>query len=282
MNPTIGALCANYLTDYPKTSGSKRNILERLQGEKIGKVEAPGTSKHFIDFARLRRQDVAPATVLMDIIYLRGVLAYAKPGWGLANVTDAPIREAFPVLRKEGLIGASRRRTRAPTPEEARGIFAYLRERDPLKADVVDFQDYSSRRISETCRLQWGDLDGKTILVRDMKHPRHKTGNNKLVALPDEAFAIIMRQPRRTTKPEERIFKISASAVKSAFQRACAALGYIDLHLHDFRRGTVTRLLAEGRSVQEVMLVTGQVTAGMVLTTYNALKAADFHKPRAA
>lgn len=283
---TIGQLCARYLVDYPKTSGGKRYGLERLQDTMIGKVKAPGTSKDFIDFCRVRREDAAPATVLHDIVLLRGVLAYAKAGWSL-DVTDAPIREAMPVLRAQGLIGTSRRRTRAPSADEAAQIVGYLRKQYEGRAspipDVIDFQDYSARRISETVRLQWGDLDHakKTIIVRDMKHPKRKIGNNKSVAIPDEAFEIILRQPRLSIDPQERIFKVTKNAVQKAFERASDKLGMVDLHLHDFRRGTVTRLLAQGRSVAEVMLVTGQETVGMVLTTYNGLKAEDFHTRRA-
>jgi integrase len=283
---TIRDLCARYLRDYPATGGTKRYILERLQRESIGDVVAPGTPQDFIEFCKWGRRTVTRATALLDLTYLSGVLSYAKAGWGLAHVTNAPLREAMPIIKKQGLAGRSSRRSRIPTAAEVAAICRYAREelRNPRLADLFEFQDYSSRRVGETCRLTWGDLNvtSKTILVRDMKHPTHKIGNHRQVALPDEAFEIVVRQPRMSHIPEERIFKFRTGTVKEAFQRICAALGYVDLHLHDFRRGTVTRLLAQGRTVQEVMLVTGQVTVGMVLTTYNGMKAEDFHKRGAA
>lgn len=280
----LSALCARYLAECGK---GLRPVLSRVQDDPIAKKNAAQlTAADFIAHCRLRRQYCVPATVLKDIIALRGVLSYAKPGWGMQNVTDAPIREAWPILKKEGLVGGSRRRTREPSNPERSAVVSYFKERcQTLYADIAEFQDYSSRRISETCRLWWGDLnvENKTILVRDMKHPTRKDGNHKEVALPDEAFAVIMRQPRRTTLPDERIFPVGVETAKAAFRRAFKAIKvYKDLHLHDYRRGTVTRLLAEGRSVPEIMLVTGHETAGMVLTVYNALKAEDFHKRRAA
>jgi len=241
-----------------------------------------------IAHCRLRRKSCEPSTVLQDIIAIRGVLSYAKPGWDMRDVSDEPLREALPILKKERLISSARRRTQEPSTEQRKAVVGYFTERarryDAPMADIAEFQYYSTRRISETCRVLWTDLDEntKTILVRDMKHPRHKIGNHRRVALPDEAFAIIMRQPRRTNRPDERIFPYRATTIKAAFAAAFRALGFDDLHTHDYRRGGITRLLAEGRSVQEVMLVTGQETPGMVLTTYNALKAEDFHTRRTA
>jgi integrase len=112
-----------------------------------------------------------------------------------------------------------------------------------------------------------------------MKHPTQKMGNHKQVALPNEAFEIVQRQPRLTQAADERIFKVNTSTIKAAFRRSRDARGITGLRLHDLRRGTVTRLLTSGRTVQEVMLVTGQTTVDMVLTTYNGMKAEDFHKP---
>src|SRR3990167_4279891 len=125
--PTIGALCARYLEAIPQICGTQRNILERLQREPIGQVKAPGTPRDVIKHCRIRRSTVAPATVLLDVVYLRGVLAYAKAGWELSDVTDAPIREALPILKKEGLLGTSRRRTRIPSDDETKQIVEYFR-----------------------------------------------------------------------------------------------------------------------------------------------------------
>lgn len=279
----LGELCAKYSKEYPRANHA---ILARLQRDPIAKVKAPGKAKDFIEFCRRRRDSVAPWTVLTDLRSLRGVLAYAKPAWDMQDVTDAPVREAWPLLRKQGFIGGLRRRTRIPKPEETAGIVAYWRERadrtDIPMPDIVEFQDDSSRRISETVRLLWIDLDeaSKTILVRDMKHPTRKLGNHKRVALPEKSFDIIMRQPRRSSASDARIFPFAKTTLQAMYHQAVVALGYEDLRLHDSRRGTVTRLLAEGRTPQEIMLVTGQESIGMVLVTYNGLKAEDYHKRR--
>ena len=279
--PTIGQLIERYAAEIrtvPQFCG--------LLASKIASVTAPGTSQDYISLAKDRRKVVAPATVLHDMAALKGVLSYAKPGWGYDEVTDEPIREAWPILRKYGLVGTSKRRTRIPSAEESRNIIAWFdagnaHTRVPMP-DIVEFQESSTRRISETCRIEWGDVDPQTmtLLVKNMKHPTRKAGNHKRVALPLRAFAILMRQPRRTNEPTERCFPYPAKTIERLYKRAVVALGYEDLHLHDSRRGGTTKLLKEGRTPQEIRLVTGHETDALVMTTYNGMTAVDFHKPR--
>ena len=280
----LAVLFERYLVEFPRASVVKRSILRRLKDDSLGRKKAPGTARDYIDLCRARREECAPQTVLYYVMAVRDVLAYAKPGWGLSEVTDAPIREAFPILKKEGLIGGSRRRQRRPTNEETLSILEYFRARgDLLMVDIVEFQNDSTRRIGETCRLRWGDVDlpTKTILVLNMKHPTRKNNHNR-VALPDKSVEIIQRQPRNSSHPDERIFKVKSRTASVKYARAVHDLGIPDLHLHDCRRGGTTKLLEEGRSVWEVMLVTGHERPDLPLTTYNALQAEDFHKMRRA
>ena len=101
-----------------------------------------------------------------------------------------------------------------------------------------------------------------------------------IVALPDAAFDIIMRQPRLTIMQDERIFKVTAKAFQAAYRKACAVEGITGLHLHDSRAAVVTRLLDAGYTEPQVMLVTLHDTSRMVRSRYNRLKADDF--PRRA
>jgi integrase len=279
-------LCERYLGEM-KLGASNRSAMARIQKYPIAQVKADRLlPSHFIDFARMRRQAVKASTVMCDITLLRSVLSYAPIAWDMEEVSEAPLVDAMKKLRQLRLISSSAKRHRIPTREESEQIRAWVvnnyHGKIPM-VDILDFQDFSSRRISETCRLQWGDLnmEKKTILVRDMKHPRHKEGNDKRVALPDEAFVIVMRQPRRTEKPNERIFPYASKTITKLHAQAADACGITDLHLHDRRRGTVSWLFGKGRSVPHVMLVTGHETPQMALTVYNGLNAEDFHKTSA-
>jgi integrase len=89
---------------------------------------------------------------------------------------------------------------------------------------IVAFALFSTRRQEEITLLRWDDLDDDRILVRDMKHPGDKIGNNVYCELPPEALAIAKSMPR--VKPE--IFPYSTDAISAAFTRACKILGIED------------------------------------------------------
>ena len=64
---------------------------------------------------------------------------------------------------------------------------------------IVAFALFSTRRQEEITLLRWDDLDDDRILVRDMKHPGDKKGNNVYCELPPEAIVIVKSMPRAET-----------------------------------------------------------------------------------
>lgn len=91
------------------------------------------------------------------------------------------------------------------------------------------------------------------LLVKDMKHPGQKSGNDVWVDLPPEALAIIKSMP----KTADRIFPYSTDAISAAFTRACQFLKIADLHFHDLRHDGVSRLFEMGQDIPHVALVSG-------------------------
>ncbi|MNT76643.1 hypothetical protein D3C72_2156760 [compost metagenome] len=73
---------------------------------------------------------------------------------------------------------------------------------------MTAFALFSTRRQEEITRIQWADLDeqGQRVLVRDMKNPGQKIGNDVWCHLPPEAWAILQTMPK--SLPE--IFPYSA------------------------------------------------------------------------
>lgn len=62
--------------------------------------------------------------------------------------------------------------------------------------DVAGFALFSTRRQEEITRIQWADLDevGHRVLVRDMKKPGQKIGNDVWCHLPPEALIILQKR----------------------------------------------------------------------------------------
>ncbi|URF45682.1 tyrosine-type recombinase/integrase [Dinoroseobacter shibae] len=133
------------------------------------------------------------------------------------------------------------------------------RQKIPL-AKIIVFAIFSCRRLGEICRLRWEDLriEQKKILVRDMKHPRKKKGNNVWCNLTDEVLAIILSMPREG----EFIFPFKASSVGTAWRRHRDRLNIQDLRFHDLRHEGITRLFEMGMPAAIVAKHSGHKNGG--------------------
>ncbi|ANJ87102.1 hypothetical protein MB84_26425 [Pandoraea oxalativorans] len=126
---------------------------------------------------------------------------------------------------------------------------------------IVPFAIFSTRRQEEIVTIKWSNLDrdGSRILVRDMKHPGQKIGNDIWCDLPSEAIRILSVIPRREGEGEgeDRIFPHTTDAVGAAFTRACQFLQIQDLRFHDLRHEGTSWLFEQGLSIPRVAAVTG-------------------------
>jgi len=118
---------------------------------------------------------------------------------------------------------------------------------------IVAFAIFSTRRQEEITLLRWDDLEDDRVLVRDMKHPGDKKGNNVYCELPPEVLAIV----KSISREEERIFPYSTDAISAAFTRAYKILGIDDLRFHDLRHKGISRLFEMGRTTPQVAAVSG-------------------------
>jgi integrase len=169
--------------------------------------------------------------------------------------------DARKVLGKLGAVGKSKRRDRRPTLEELDKLMKHFGEIRAKRVDSNDMQAitafaiFSTRRQEEITLLTYEDLDvaHSRILVRDMKHPGQKIGNDQWCDLPPEAMRIIQAQPHKTG----RIFRANPDAISAAFTRACQFLTIKDLRFHDLRHEGASRLFEMGLTIPHVAAVTG-------------------------
>jgi hypothetical protein len=118
---------------------------------------------------------------------------------------------------------------------------------------IIPFAIFSTRRQDEILRIRWTDYGGTKVLVRDMKNPGVKIGNDIWCDLTAEASAYIESMPRM----DDRIFPFGNDAVSTAFTRACQFLAIDDLHFHDLRHDGVSRLFEIGWQIPQVAKVSG-------------------------
>jgi integrase len=259
-DPTLAAVIDRYIKESRNPiSGSKAQMLNAIKNSDLGETKCSEiTANTLVSFARELTKNVEPQTCGNYLSSVSNVFTIARPAWSYP-LSRQEFDDALVVIRKLGLIRKANERSRRPTLEELDRLmehFGRVRDHRPSSISmqkIVGFAMFSTRRQEEITLLRWDDLDDDRILVRDMKHPGDKRGNNVYCELPPEALAIIKSMPR--VKPE--IFPYSTEAISAAFTRACKILGIEDLRFHDLRHEGISRLFEMGRTIPQVATVSG-------------------------
>jgi integrase len=259
-DPTLSAVIDRYIAESKNAVlGTKAQVLKTIKSSDLGDIKCSElTSNALVSFARELTKNVEPQTCGNYFSHLSNIFTVARPAWGYPLIRQE-FDDAVTVLKKLGLIRKGLERNRRPTLEELNRLmehFGRIRDHRPASVPmqkIVAFALFSTRRQEEITLLRWDDLDGDRILVRDMKHPGDKIGNNVYCELPPEALAILQSMPREG----ERIFPFSTDAISTAFTRACKFLEIQDLHFHDLRHEGISRLFEIGKTIPQVAAVSG-------------------------
>lgn len=261
-DPTLADVIDKYIETTTKEIGrTKAQVLRSIKGYDLaGKRCSEITSADIVAFAQEIGANVKPQTVGNYLSHLGAVFAIARPAWGIP-LDEQAMKDAFTVSKRLGVTTKSQHRSRRPTLDELDRLMTHFGEVRAKRPSTMPMQRimalaiFSTRRQEEITRIAWDDLeeDGSRVLVRDMKNPGQKIGNDVWCELPPEALAIIQALPR--LKPQ--IMPYGGDAISAAFTRACQFLGIKDLHFHDLRHDGVSRLFEMGRNVPQVAAVSG-------------------------
>lgn len=265
---TVKEMIDRYLLEMEKVrplGKTKSATLKAISESYLGKLNDQDiNSQQLVEYAvwRMGKEggSVQPQTAGNDLAHLGAVLSIARPAWGY-EIDSHAMADARKVLKKLGYNMKSRERDRRPTLDELDKLLTHFRgiqSRRPTSINMLKmtgFALFSTRRQEEITRIQWADLDeeGQRVLVRDMKNPGQKIGNDVWCHLPPEAWDILQTMPK--TLPE--IFPYSAESVSTSWTRACKILGIEDLHFHDLRHDGVSRLFEMDWDIPRVASVSG-------------------------
>lgn len=271
---TVAEACARYTAERETRKPLGRSAMSDVRriARHLGEIPLQSLrARDIVDYAASRR--VAPATLSMELAQLRQIYRNARVLWDIDH--EDPVAHAHALLRHEGLVGRPLCRDRRVSPVELDRLTTYLsaNRRMPM-ADIVLFAANSAMRLGEIVRILWRDVDPvlRTVIIRDRKDPRRKTGNDGHVPLVGEAWPILDRQPRT----DQRVFPHHSDSIGRAFRAACAALGIRDLRIHDLRHEATSRLFEQGLTIPEVAVVTGHRDWAS-LRRYTHLQAAHVH-----
>ena len=255
-------------TSRKKIGRTKSQVLESIKEMDIAKKRCSDIGPaDIVDLAQeLHDGGRQPSTVMNYISHLQAVFTVAKPAWGFELNPQAMVG-AQAVCKRLGLTSKSNQRDRRPTLDELDklmthfGIVESRRTGNIPMQKIVAFAIFSTRRQEEITRIAWKDLEPGRVLVRDMKHPGDKIGNDTWCDLVPEAERII----KAMKKVEKEIFPVAAETISTAFTRACYATGINTedmpnderLHFHDLRHDGISRLFEMGWNIPHVAAVSG-------------------------
>jgi hypothetical protein len=265
---TAKEMIDQYLREVEKArplGKTKKATLTAIGASYFGKLnDTDINTQCLVDFALWRMSaeggGVLPQTAGNDLAHLGAVLSIARDAWGY-QVDPLAMGGARRVLRKLGYNLKSRERDRRPTLDELGKLMTHYEEMQARRRSVtnmlkvVGFALFSTRRLDEITRIRWADVDeaGQRVLVRDMKNPGQKIGNDVWCYLPDEAWQILQTMP----KAGEDIFPYSPESISTSWAKACKFLEIADLHFHDLRHEGVSRLFEMDWDIPRVASVSG-------------------------
>jgi integrase len=260
-DPKLADVIDRFLAESRRPAGrTKTQVLGRIKTAKIAAMKCSeiGTTD-IIDF--VQSLEVSPQTAQNYLSHLSAIFSIARPAWGYPLDIQA-MKDAFVVAKRLGSIAKSSYRNRRPSLDELNRLMERFASRGIHRDNVLPmhlimpFAIFSTRRREEIVNLRWSDYERDRILVRAMKHPGDKAGNDTWVDLIPEASAFINAMPRE----RDVIFPFSPNSVGVAFSRACQVLGIEDLHFHDLRHEGVSRLFEMGWNIPRVASVSGHRT----------------------
>lgn len=278
---TLEELIELYQETHARDPGKTKAATLRMLSKQLGGIRLAALNavvlRDFVD--RRIRAGAGGVTVAADLSFLSAVLKWGRHARQL-DINDRLALDTRATLKLRGLDTRSRERTREPTDQELRRLFAYWETNKRQRIDMpllCRFALATGMRQNEICSLQLEDVDRekKTVVIRNRKDPVKKAGNDQTVPLLPEAWAIV------TTLLEDReegpLFPgLRAASVSTAFTRACTALGITDLHFHDLRHRATSQFFRMGLDIPRVALLTGHKTWGM-LRRYTNITPADVH-----
>lgn len=245
------------------------------------------TAKQITDYVMRRKAEGAgPATILSNLSPLSAAIHAAPYAHGL-QVDPAPVNLAIRKLKEAGAIGKSKEIIRLVDDDEEAALLAEFERRNHHHQTTIDMVLVYKlaialpRRAGELTRLRWADVDHKrrTVIIRDVKHPRRKIGNDQVVPLLGEAYTLLDKIP----KLGEFIFPYNTDSMTAAFERArdrIAETGMpkiADLRFHDLRHTGITQLFWAGLKIEEVAAVSGH-TNWVQLKRYTHIRPEDVHR----
>lgn len=186
----------------------------------------------------------------------------AKKRWRMATVEN-------PVVDKIEMPSNGKPRKRRLQGDEEMQLLKYLS--GEAKTIFVLAIETSMRR-GEILSLEWKNIDLEELTAT---LPTTKNDEKRVVPLSSNAIKLLKSLTR--DNESEKVFKVTKSQLRRAWEAARTTANISDIRFHDLRHEGTSRLFEKGLNVMEAASVTGHKTLS-VLKDYTHLNPKDIAK----
>jgi len=265
-DPTLAVVIDRYLGDLADEPGrTKTQVLRTIKTYDIASKRCSKLrASDYVDLFRSLR--VKPQTRGNYAAHLSAVVSIAEAAWSYP-LDYGEFKKAVMVVKRLRLTSKSERRDRRPTLDELEAMLTHFAGREargqseiPM-TKIVPFALFSTRRLEEItriCRSDYQPAHGSElarVLVRDMKNPGQKRGNDIWCDLPPEAAVWV--EHMLTLHGEEQIFPFNHRTIGTYWTDGARMMEIENLHFHDLRHEGVSRLFEMDWSIPRVSKVSG-------------------------
>ena len=255
----LGELLARYRDEITPTKRSATTERAKLEGiirrDISHRTLAKLASRDLARYRDERLRSVAPATVVRELNIISHALKVAQREWGVFLP-----RNPVELVRRSKVANGRKRRLEACDLGRTR----FLR---PLLILVIE----TAMRRGELLGPRWSDVD----LQHRVAHLElTKNGHSRDVPLLLRATKTLEQLAADPRRDPVRALPMSPNSVRLVFERLRARAGLENLHLHDLRHESISRLFERGLNVAEVAAISGHKELRM-LARYTHLRTAD-------
>jgi integrase len=269
---TLGDLVRRYrdtVSPRKKTAATETIVLNAILTRQICfKRLSELRTEDFAVYRDQRLPEIKPTSLKRELTPIRHLFEVARDEWGL------PLKEN-PLDKLKLEAPDQRRERRLRSGEFSRLIEAANSRRNPLISSIIKFAVATGMRRSEMLALRWKNIDRaqRSLLILETKN-----GHSRSIPLTSAALNVLSDQDQRGDN--DRVFPITANALRLAWERVRRRAGIEDLHFHDLRHEAISSFFEMGLSTPEVALISGHKDMRMLFryshaTRQNILKRLD-------
>ena len=194
---------------------------------------------------------VTGATVRRELAIVRHCLQVARNEWGFVLPSNPVDQVKLPPPNAP-------RTRRASAGELERLLDACEAKGNQRLSAVIQMAVETGMRRSELLGMRWADVD---LEARTVFLPKTKNGHPRTVPLSPRALEIICSTP----EVADKVFPISANALRLAWERLRRRAGIFGLRFHDLRHEAVSRFFEKGLNIPEVAAISGHRDPRMLM-----------------